>query len=84
MASKKIVTPEEVEEKREEYNRLIIKEGYLITTYSTTTRMHKITVAKQLRAVAAQLLALETYLDKYKTPENETISSPTKFHQYVG
>lgn len=65
MGRKKLLTEEEIEQKRDEYNVLVIRENNLLENYVKAPRINRIIIAKQLKFVAAQLFIIQTTLDRY-------------------
>lgn len=66
MAKHKILTAEEVEVKRDEYNALIIKENELLDEYSKADYLTRIGIAKELKATALKILIAENTISQHE------------------
>jgi hypothetical protein len=66
MGRRKLLTPEQLEEVKDRYNELIVKENDYLTEYPKAERLHRVFIAKKLKDVALKLTILENTIDSHK------------------
>jgi hypothetical protein len=64
MGRHKKLSAEELEEKIDEYNRLVIRETELLKQYVEVKRLSRIMIANNIKKTSMKLLLLESIIDK--------------------
>jgi hypothetical protein len=64
MGRHKKLSAEELEEKIDEYNSLVIREAELLKQYVEVKRLSRIMIANNIKKTSMKLLLLESIIDK--------------------